>query len=103
MQISISQLDRDATTGGVKTAHWRSSESETASGVTYTAGSYGTCSFTPNPQDPAFKPYEDLTEAEVIAWVEDTLGEDTLEAMQLNLTNEIARQKNPPVLSGTPW
>ena len=103
MQIKIANMDRDAATGGVKVAHWIALKTEEDNGQTYTASSYGTVGFNPDPQDPGFVAFEDLTEAQVVTWVKTALGEETLAAMQTALTENIARQKNPPVLSGLPW
>ena len=51
-------------------------------------------------QDKAYIPYADLTEAEVVAWVQDSLGKDTVEA---SLTAQIEAQKNPVQETGLPW
>ena len=68
---TISQLERQTDTGGVVTVHYRCN----ATDGDYTAGSYGTAGFTPDPTAPDFKPYDQLTEA----------------------------QKAPATVTGTPW
>jgi hypothetical protein len=93
---TIAQLERNADDNGVVTAHWRVS----AEDGEYTASSYGTCSWTPEPSTEGFVPFENLTEAMVIEWVKDSLDVDAIEA---GLTAQIEEQKAPKVIAGTPW
>lgn len=110
---SISQMDRHLTNGGVTMAHWRAD----ASDGEYSASVYGAVGFTPDPTSPSFKPYEQLTEAEVLEWVWNSVVGTTpvLEgdegapvyfdkaALEASLSAEIDYKKNPPVVSGVPW
>jgi len=64
---------------GVVTAHWRVS----AEDGDYSASSYGTCGFTPDPTSDDFVPFEDLTEAMVIEWVKGSLDVDAIEARRV--------------------
>jgi len=66
----------------------------------YSASSYGTCGFSPDPSDPAYIPYESLTEADVLAWVYESVDKDATEAA---LAAKIAEQKAPQTVAGTPW
>jgi len=100
MNWTIAQLERNTSDDGVIVAHWRVTAEETVGDVTYTASSYGTCGFTPDPTSPDFVPYADLTEADVLAWVYESVDKDATEAA---LTTNIAEQKAPPTLVGTPW
>ena len=100
MNWTIAQLERNTSDDGVIVAHWRVTAEETVGDVTYTASSYGTCGFTPDPTSPDFVPYADLTEADVLAWVYESVDKDAAEAA---LTTSIAQQKAPPTLVGTPW
>ena len=85
-------------------AHWRVTAKETVGtgddAVTYTASSYGTCGFSPDPTSPDFVPYADLTEADVLAWVYESVDKDATEAA---LTANIEEQKNPVTETGLPW
>jgi hypothetical protein len=65
----------------------------------YTASTYGTVGYTEQP-DEQYIPYADLTQAEVIGWVQTSLGKDTVEA---SLDTQIEAQKNPVQESGLPW
>ena len=100
MNWSIAKLERNATDNGVIVAHWRCNKEETVGDVTYTASSYGTCGFSPDPASPSFVPYEDLTEADVLAWVYESVDKDATEAA---LTANIEEQKNPVTETGLPW
>lgn len=104
MNWTIAQLERNTTDNGVIVAHWRVTAEETVGtgddAVTYTASSYGTCGFNPDPASPSFVPYEDLTEADVLAWVYESVDKDATEAA---LTANIEEQKNPVTETGLPW
>ena len=100
MNWTIAQLERNTTDNGVIVAHWRCNKEETVGDVTYTASSYGTCGFSPDPASPSFVPYEDLTEADVLAWVYGSVDKDATEAA---LTANIEEQKNPVTETGLPW
>jgi hypothetical protein len=51
-------------------------------------------------EDKSYKPYADLTQSEVVGWVQNSLGKDTVEA---SLTAQIEAQKNPVQETGLPW
>jgi hypothetical protein len=97
---TIAQLERNTADGGVIVAHWRVTESETVGEDTYTASSYGTCGFTPDPSASDYIAYADLTEADVIGWCQDELDQEGIEA---SLTANIEEQKNPTTADGVPW
>lgn len=93
---TIANCEHDVATGGITVAHWRC----TAEDGDFTASSYGTCGFTPDASAPDFKPYADVTEAEVLAWVHASVDKDATEAA---LAAKIEADKNPVSASGTPW
>jgi len=93
---TIANCEHDVATGGITVAHWRVS----AVDGDYTASSYGTCGFTPDASAPDFKPYADVTEAEVLAWVHASVDKDATEAA---LAAKIEADKSPVSASGTPW
>ena len=64
----------------------------------YTASTYGTVGYTQGKG--SYVPYADLTEAQVVGWVQESLGKDTVEA---GLTAQIEAQKNPVQEAGVPW
>lgn len=98
---TIATLERNTDSDqGVIVAHWRVTETETVGENTYTAESYGTCSFTPDPSASDYIAYADLTEADVIGWVQADVDQDAIEA---SLTANINEQKNPTTADGVPW
>jgi hypothetical protein len=92
----ISQLDRNAADGGVTVAHWN----VTAVDGDHSASAYSTAGFTPDATAAGFKPYDTLTEADVLAWVWGSVDKDAAEA---SLLQQIEAQKAPVTLTGTPW
>lgn len=97
MNIRIAQLDRESENNGVVTVHWTASKTVGE----YTASSYGTESFQPDPQSPDFKPFEELTESDVVGWL--TAKEDWATNLEATLDADLDRQANPPILHGLPW
>lgn len=90
---SIDNLDRQTSDDLVITAHWRVS----AVDGEHSAGAYGSVGFT---SGDSFTPFEQLTEAQVIAWVKSQLEVEQIEAA---LAQIIAEQKQPSKVSGVPW
>lgn len=97
---TISTLEHNTADGGVIVAHWRVTEEETVGENTYSASSYGTCGFTPDPSASDYIAYSDLTEADVLGWVWAEVDQDAIEA---GLTANIDEQKNPTTADGVPW
>ena len=93
---SIVTCERDVATGGITVAHWRCN----ATDGELSASAYGTCGFTPVAKSPEFKPYIEITEAEVLTWVYKTVEKTTTEA---SLSDEVNSRANPVTISGTPW
>ena len=101
---TIATLERDLQPadmdGAVVVAHWRANASETVGEDTFSASSYGTVGFTPDPTDPDYVPYVDLTEEVVLGWVWDSVDKDATEAA---LAAKIEAEKNPVTANGVPW
>ena len=95
MNYTISTLESN-TDGGVIVAHWRVSKTS----GDFTASSYGTVGFTPDSSAEGYVDYADLTEADVIAWVQAELDTEALEA---SLDADLAEQASPSVTVGVPW
>jgi hypothetical protein len=93
---SVAMTEYTKADGGIFTAHWRVS----AVDGDFTASSYGTAGFTPDATSPDFKPYDEVTEAEVLGWVWGSVDKDETEA---NLAAQIDAQKNPVSAAGVPW
>lgn len=93
---SIGQMDRNAANGGVTVAHWRV---EAVDGE-HSASAYGSAGFTPDASAPDFKPYDQLTQEDVLAWVWGSVDKTEIEA---SLAAQIEAKKNPVTLNGLPW
>ncbi len=100
----ISSLDCAVESEGlpnvINVIHYRYQATQVDGDKTWFAETYGASSVAqPNPQN--FIPYEDVTEAEVISWLEEILPVD---AMQASLEANIALQINPvEVTLPLPW
>ena len=89
----VVNMDRKSADGFVTTVHYVVS----AVDGEFTASTYGTVGYT---EEGAFTPYSQLTEAVVVGWVKDSLGQETVEEA---LAAQITAQKNPVSESGLPW
>jgi len=92
---NVVQMDRLTSDGFVVTVHY----TVNAVDGNYTASTYGTVGYTEQPNK-QYIPYASLTKAEVIGWVKDSLGQETVET---ELAAQIEAQKHPVIESGLPW
>lgn len=92
---TINQVNRLTADNFVVVAHYNVS----ATDGTYSASTYGTTSFTQE-EGATYTPYEQLTEAQVIGWVQGSLGKDVVEA---SLQSQLDALKHPVQASGLPW
>jgi hypothetical protein len=91
----VVQMDRLTSDGFVVTVHYNVSATE----GDYSASTYGTVGFTEQP-DESYTPYEELTQEQVVGWVQDALNKDTVEA---SLAGQIEALKHPTQATGLPW
>ena len=97
---TISTLERELQgdlAGGVIVAHWRA----TAVDGDFSASSYGTCGFTPDPSSADYIPYADVTEQDALNWT--WAGGVDKEATETSLQANIDGQINPTTADGVPW
>jgi len=92
--INIVNLERTQE-GGVVVCHWTASKVDGE----LEAKTYGTKSFTPNPDSDDFTAFEDLTEETVVGW----FTEEETGQIESVLDADLAAQKAPQVISGLPW
>ena len=89
----------DGQTDVVITVHWR----QNATDGTYNATVYGTVGLTYTQGSP-FTPYADLTQDQVIGWVQDALGDEQVASLEANVAAQLANLANPPVVTPPlPW
>ena len=113
MIITINQLERNTADDTVITAHWSARVEEVtvteaftdeegnevpeSTTVDYSASAYGSQSFTRDEDSPDFIAFDDLTEADVVGWLE------LDEGLEANLQAQIDEKKAPTTVTGTPW
>jgi hypothetical protein len=96
--MKIMQMDRLTEDGFVIIVNWKM---EMVDGD-YTAARLGQVRFDKT-DGISFVPYESLTEANVIQWVEAELGEAKIAELQLEMLNQIKEMKAPKTAAGMPW
>ena len=92
--INIVNLERTQD-GGVVVAHCTASKVDGE----LTASTYGTKSFTPEPESEGFVAFEDLTEEAVVGW----FTEEEVAQIESVLDADLEAQAAPQVISGLPW
>jgi hypothetical protein len=91
--------EADGETDVVFNVHW----TLTGTDGEYTGSVYGSQGLTLDPDAP-FTPYAELTEGQVVGWVQDALGEEQVAAYEANVASQIEAQINPPVVTPPlPW
>lgn len=100
---AVVQMDaypqEDGETDVVFTVHW------TLNGTdgTYAGSVYGSQGITPT-EGATFTPYADLTEEQVIGWVQAAMGAEVVASYEANVAQQIADQADPPVVTpALPW
>jgi hypothetical protein len=64
----------------------------------------GKVTLTGDPESPDFIPFKDLTEAQVVQWVKDSVDVEAIEAqVQSALDAKVAKREGRETLSGLPW
>ena len=100
---SVVQMDAypelDGQQDVVFTVHWTLSGEEAG----FSGGVYGSVGVTLD-EGATFTPYADLTEAQVIGWVQAALGAEQVAAYEANVSQQINDQVAPPVVTPPlPW
>ena len=96
---TIATLERNSSDDGVVVAHWRVIEVD----GDHLGSSYGTCGFTPDAEAEGYTAYADITEAQAIGWVKESIGEEGVTALEDSIAAQIAESKTPAISVGTPW
>jgi hypothetical protein len=100
---AVQQMDcypeEDGETDVVFTVHW----TLTGTDGTYSGNVYGSQAVPVDPTAP-FTPYADLTETQVIGWVQSAMGAEQVASYEANVATQIANQIDPPVVTPPlPW
>lgn len=94
---AIANLERETADGFVFTAHY----TVNAADGTYTSGAYGSIGFQ-RPDD--LIPFAELTEEQVVGWVQEALGGDEKVAeIKAALQAQLNEQHAPTKAAGLPW
>jgi len=107
---SVTNMQHTDATGGVFLVYW-SMIAQSDGDPSYSASEGGKLRTEPDPSSPDFIPYADLTEADVLGWVYDSLivGDETAaEAkarVEADRTAKVQKQIDAAATtaSGTPW
>jgi hypothetical protein len=101
---SITDLERYTSNDGIEHAEWLCSASETVGtgddAVTHTARLGGKTHHTPDPSASDFIAFADVTEANVLGWVQAVVGKSDTET---KLQAKIDEKKTPSTATGLPW
>ena len=96
----VGQCDRILATGMITTLHYTINASD-AEG-TYTVGAYGSIGL--EPADPeTMIPYDSVTEADTISWLQAAIGEEKVANIYQVLDNQLVEKKTPTTGTGVPW
>jgi hypothetical protein len=88
----------------VFSAAWRVNGVDDTSGTPLYATVYGSQGVAPYTEGQPFTPYADLTQAQVIGWVQDAMGAEQVAAINANIEQQIESQVNPTVVTPPlPW
>ena len=91
--------EKDGLTDVVFTVHWNL----TAIDGDYSGYTYGSIGVNLDPSAP-YTPYADLTQDQVVGWVQDALGAEQVASYEANVAAQIESQKNPTVVTPPlPW
>lgn len=100
----ISQLETKPYVGDasnvVVTVHWRLQGTD----GTHSSDVYGSVSTKPYGPGEPFIPYDQLTKEIVVGWVEEALGEETIQSYKNSIDSQIQDLANPPTITPPlPW
>lgn len=96
LDITIANLDRNASDGGVTCVHWRAFLSQ--DGITESA--CGCVNLTPDPVSSDFIAFDSLDEETVCDWV---CAEVDITALEASLQSRIDEKLTPKTVVGLPW
>jgi len=97
----VGQCDRTLATGMITTLHY--TVDATDAERTYSVGAYGSVGLEPA-EDGTMVPYDLITEAQCIAWLQAAIGgEEKVTEICNALDAQLVEKKTPTTGTGTPW
>jgi len=96
----VAQLERLCATGEIQTVHY--TVDARSEDLAYSAGAYGSLGLDPADPD-SMIPFADVTEEEVISWLQAKLGDEKVAEIEQALSDQIENQRAPKVAQGLPW
>ena len=98
----ITNTNRNASTGYIKSANWVCTKSEDDLSTSITGDVWFT---EPDESDPESfgVPYADVTEENAIAWTKAKLGADSVAHIELTAGRNVEAMKTPQQQDGLPW
>ena len=93
----IANLERETSDGYVFIAHY----TVDAKDDTYSAGAYGSIGL--ERPEGSLIAFADLTEEQVIEWVQEKLGDEAVANVEAALQSQIDEQRQPTKAAGVPW
>jgi hypothetical protein len=97
---TINQLERLAQTGEIQTVHY--SVAARSEDEVYASSAYGSLGLDPADPDNMI-PFADVTEGEVVSWVQSKFGDEKVEEIHHALSQQIDEQRSPSKAAGVPW
>jgi hypothetical protein len=97
---AIAQLERLAATGEIQTVHY--TVAARSEDQVYASSAYGSLGLDPADPDNMI-PFADVTEAEVVSWLQAKFGEEKVAEIHQALSAQIDEQRAPKVAQGLPW
>jgi hypothetical protein len=94
----VANLERETQDGFVYQAHY-TVDAVTEDGA-YRSGAYGSISFE-RPEN--LIPFADLTESQVVQWVQEALGTEKVAEISAALNAQLDEQRHPTKAAGLPW
>lgn len=81
----------------VSEVYWKYEKSSTINGTTFKAKQSGYCTLE-SPDPATFTFYEELTKEQVVNWIELSLGQEFIDKMDNQLTENLSKQTNMTIL-----
>lgn len=96
----VAQLERLCAPGEIQTVHY--TIEAVSSDDAYRSSAYGSLGLDPADPDNMI-PFADVTEAEVISWLQAKLTDEKVQEIEAALEQQLEDQRSPRVAAGLPW